>query len=67
MPIYIKVEDYKEVKDTLNILKAKVSEAKRILKQLNEIRDKENLYLDDWAAKLNAAEKKIESISGVLG
>jgi len=66
MPIFVKVEEYKEVRETLLVLKSKIEEAKKILKQIAEIKDKENIYLNDWMSKISETEKKIEKISSVM-
>ena len=68
MPVFIKIEEYKEMLEVMKVIKNKLEEAKRILYKINELKKKEDAELDEWNSNINEIEKKIEEIdNSVLG
>jgi hypothetical protein len=47
-PLFIKIEKYRDVVDTLGKLKSKLSEAGNILNKLNRLKDEEDRELAAW-------------------
>ena len=68
MPVFIKIEEYKEILEIVRVIKNKLEEAKRILYKINELKNKEDAELNEWNSNINEIEKKIEEIdNSVLG
>ncbi len=65
-PVYVKIEQYKDVIDVVNLLKKKINEAKRTLDEINELKNKEDHELSTWHAELDDIEKRIELIDRIL-
>ncbi|MBI2208324.1 hypothetical protein HYU50_02410 [Candidatus Woesearchaeota archaeon] len=65
-PVFIKIEDYKDILDILELIKDRLSEAKRTLADINEIKNDEDAELEMWGSTLNEIEKKVESIDRTL-
>jgi len=65
-PVFVKIEDYKDVLDILELLKDRLEEAKRTLADINELKNDEDAELDMWGSTLNEIDKKLDSIDRTL-
>ena len=65
-PVFVKVEDYKEILDVLDLIKAKVSEIRHTLGEINTLREQENSELEMWNGAIDDIEKKIENIDKAM-
>ena len=66
-PAYIKIDEYKDIVDIIDLLKKKIEEAKRTLRSINELKNKEDQEINLWRTELEDIEKRIELINGILG
>ena len=64
--VFVKIDDYKDVLDTVGLIKDKLNEAKNTLLKLKELRNKEDAELGVWESKLDEVESKIEGIDHIL-
>lgn len=65
-PVFVKIEDYKDILDILELIKDRLGEAKRTLADINDMKNEEDEELAMWSSTLNEIEKKIESIDRTL-
>ena len=65
-PLFVRIEKYKEVMETLNGLKNKLGEAGEILKELSRIKAEEEQELTNWQQDLENAKEKLLSIERSL-
>ena len=65
-PVFVKIEDYKDILDILELIKDRLGEAKRTLADINDMKNEEDEELGMWSSTLNEIEKKIESIDRTL-
>ena len=65
-PIFVKVDEYKEILDVLDMVKGKVSEIKETLNGINSLRDQEDAEVVMWGSTINDIEKKIEDIDKLM-
>ena len=65
-PVFIKIEDYKDVLDVLDLIKDRLAEAKRTLADITELKKDEDAELELWNSTLNEIEKRLEDIDGTL-
>ena len=65
-PVFVKIEDYKDILDVLELIKDRLAEAKRTLGDINELKNDEDAELELWSSKLAEIEKKLESIDRTL-
>lgn len=65
-PIFIKIDQYKNVLDIIEVLKAKVKEAKDQLAKIQQLKSQEDAELEEWYSELQEIEKKIEGIDKSL-
>lgn len=65
-PVFVKVENYKDVLDVIELIRSKVDEAKNTLAEINELRNEEDAEIDLWSSTLDEIEKKVHSIDRAL-
>ena len=64
--VFVKIEDYKDILEVLELIKDKLAEAKRTLADVNELKNDEDSELELWSSTLSEIEKKLESIDRTL-
>ena len=65
-PLFIKIDEYDELKDTIRLIKGKVNEARSILDKISQLKHEEESELDVWRNELDNVDKKIGLISETL-
>ena len=66
MPVYVKIDDYKEVLETIADLQKKIGNAKELLAQVDSIRNDEESELESWKMGVGDIEQKIADLKAVL-
>jgi hypothetical protein len=66
MPVFIKVEEYKDVLDIIDLLQEKVKEARSVLSKINELKAEEDAELELWNNTLNDVETRLDFIDKSL-
>ena len=64
--VFIKIDEYKDTMDIINLIKQKVKQSRAILYKINELNNQEDSELNDWKESLDEVEKRIEYIDKVL-
>ena len=65
-PVFVKVDEYKEILDVLDMVKSKVREIKGTLESVNSLRNEEDAELQAWNTAISEIEKKIEGIDKIM-
>ena len=66
MPVFVKVDEYKEILDVLDMIKSKVNEIRNTLGSINSLRNEEDAELAMWNNTINEIERKIDSIDKIM-
>ena len=66
MPVFVRIEDYKDILDVINMIKNKISEAKETLGKINELKNEEDAELELWQTGIEEIERKAEFIDKTL-
>ena len=66
MPLFIKIENYNEIKELMDMIKKKVEESKDYLERIYELKKEEDKTVEEWDNILHDLEKKIEFIDDKL-
>ena len=66
MPVFVKVDEYKEILDVLEMIKSKIKEIRATLGDINALRNEEDAELAMWNNTINEIEKKIDSIDRIM-
>ena len=62
MPVFVRIDDYKDVTDIMNLAREKLEQAKAILAKIEHITSEENAELESWGSDLADVEHRIEEI-----
>ncbi|MCH8067249.1 MAG: hypothetical protein IIC69_01570 [Nanoarchaeota archaeon] len=65
-PVFVKMDDYKDILDVLDLIKDRLGEAKRTLADINELKNDEDAELELWSSTLNEIENKLDDINRTL-
>ena len=66
MPVFVKIEDYKNIVDVLHLMKEKLEIAKKLLDQVEDFKKQEDTELAAWEAELEDIDERVEGISKTL-
>jgi hypothetical protein len=66
MPIYVKIDEYKDTLDVINMIKNKINEAKETLGKINELKNKEDEELERWSLDLEEVERKVKYVDRAM-
>ena len=66
MPVFVKVDEYKEILDVLDMIKAKLKDIRETFGSINALRNEEDAELAMWNTTINEIEKKIDSIDRIM-
>lgn len=65
-PVFVKIDEYKEILDVLEMIKSKVREVRETLGSINSLRNEEDAELSMWNNTINDIERKIDSIDKIM-
>ena len=65
-PVFVKMDDYKDILDVLDHIKDRLGEAKRTLADINELKNDEDEEIELWRSTLNEIENKLDDINRTL-
>ena len=66
MPVFVKIEEYKELLDIIELIKNKLVEAKAILAKINGLKNQEDGELETWRTELEDVDRRISLIDKTL-
>lgn len=64
--VFVKVDDYKEIRNLVETLKSKLREAKSTLERVESLRTRESQELNNWRSTLEEVENRIRGIDSNL-
>lgn len=65
-PVFVKVDEYREILDVLDLVKGKINEIRATLGNINELRNEEDSEISMWNSTIDDIEKKIEDIDKMM-
>tara|TARA_Y100000031_G_C8102745_1_gene329505 strand:- start:73 stop:315 length:243 start_codon:yes stop_codon:yes gene_type:complete len=65
-PIFIKIDQYKDMKEVLGLLQGKVNEAKKVLADLDELKRQEDDELVHWQTEVGDIEQRLDLMNRIL-
>lgn len=66
MPVFVKIDEYKDILEIIGLIKSKLEQARDTLNKIVEIKNQEDNELGTWQSDLDEVEKKIALIDGTL-
>ena len=65
-PIYVKIDEYNKVLDTIGVIKNKIQEAEMTLNRIEKLRYEENTEIDMWNSELREVESKLRHVDELM-
>lgn len=65
-PVFIKIEEYRKVLDTVDALKKQIVTIRKTITDINKLRDEEQEELTQWTQRVDDIEQKILLVDNVL-
>ena len=65
-PVFVKIEDYRQMLDVVEMIKKNLKEAKQMLADLNQLKEQETAEIQSWSSELEQMESKIEDINKLM-
>ena len=66
MPVFVKIEDYKNIVDVLHVSQEKLQTAKALLTKIQELKEEEDAELAAWQAELDDIDERLDHVSRTL-
>ena len=66
MPVFVKLEDYKDIMDIIALAKDKLKQARMLLQKITDLKTREDQQLDTWSKEISEVEQKIDDIDKAL-
>jgi len=64
--VFVKINEYKEIMDVLELIKGKIKEAKNTINDLNDLKNKEDAEIQRWAQTFLEIEKKVSDVDALM-
>lgn len=61
--IFVKIDEYRDIIDILNLTKEKLKEAQKTLETIEHMKNQEDSEIENWKSEIDEVEKRLESIS----
>ena len=65
-PVFVKIDEYKEVLDIVDVVRMKVEKAKKAVDKLHQIKADEDKELAKWETQLKEVSEKVEDMKKTL-
>jgi hypothetical protein len=65
-PVFIKIDEYKDVLDIIELTKGKVEEARKLIEKINELKNAEDSELEEWKSAIDEVDKRIGFVDKTL-
>lgn len=66
MPVFVRIDEYRDVLDVMNIIRNKLEEAKATITKINELKNEEDSELEIWRTGVEEIERKLAFVDKVL-
>lgn len=65
-PVFVKIDEYKEVLDILEVIKGKIDVAQKTLQEVKKLKDEEDRELSSWSTNLDDITTKVDAIDKTI-
>ena len=66
MPVFVKIDEYKDLMDILHLTREKVKKAKIVLDKIRQLKQQENAEIAAWENELLEVERRLSEIDRSL-
>jgi len=65
-PVFVKIEDYKDIVDLLSLVKDRLKQASFLLDKIKEIKDQEEAEITAWSNEIKDVTQRIHDVDRAL-
>ena len=65
-PIFVKIDDYKDVLDIMDVIKGKLDSAHSLFDKLHELKQKEDQEMSEWKRQLDGITHQVMTVDKTL-
>lgn len=65
-PVFVKIEEYKDITDIMTLMREKIHQAKTMLDKIAELKAQEDQELATWAREIEDVETRVQQIDRTL-
>ena len=65
-PVFVKIEDYKDIVDLIALVKDRLKQAKFLLGKIKEIKDQEDAEITTWINEIEDVDQRINDVDRAL-
>ena len=65
-PVFVKINDYKDIVDILSLIKERIGHARLLLDKVNEFKRQEEAELDAWSNEIEEVAVRINEVDKIL-
>ncbi len=65
-PMFVKVNEYEDIKDMINLIRSKIEESKKVLATIEQLKKQEEAELAAWRGEVEEVERKVGYINKTL-
>ena len=65
-PVFVKIEDYRQMLDVVEMIKKNLAQAKQMLGDLNQLKEQESSEIQSWGEELDRIESKINDMDKLM-
>jgi hypothetical protein len=66
VPVFVKIDEYKDVIEIMELMRNKIEQAKKILARINELKNQEDTEMTLWQSNIGDIERRLEQIGDAL-
>ena len=66
VPVFVKINDYKEILDIVDVMKQKLSDTKKSISKINELKEQENQEIEQWEKNVAEITKRLSFIDSAF-
>lgn len=66
VPVFVKINDYKEILDIVDVMKQKLTETKKSIMKINDLKEQENQEIDQWERNVAEITKRLSFIDAAF-
>ena len=65
-PVFVRIEDYRQMLDVVEMIKKNLAQAKQMLGDLNQLKEQEASEIQSWGEELDRIESKINDMDKLM-
>jgi len=66
VPVFVKINDYKEILDIVDVMKQKLKETRVSLDRIKELKENEDAEISDWEKNIAEITKRLSFIDSAF-